>query len=104
MALTTETPSCPVTIESLRQRRSSARRPLHALVEVVQPTEGTGVTINVSERGLRVAVDCPLTAGEVVLLYVRELDRPERLESARVAWVQQRPDGCIAGLEITGLH
>lgn len=104
MPLTTETPSRPVTIESLRQRRGSARRPLHALVEVVQPTQGTGVTINVSHHGLRIAVDCTLTAGEVVLLYVREVDQPERLESARVAWVQQRPDGCIAGLQITGLH
>ena len=104
MAHTSETPSAPFTLEGLRQRRTSARRPLNASVEIIEPVEGDGVTINVSDGGLRVAVDCNLTEGDIVLFYVRELDKPERLERAKVAWVQTQLDGCIAGLQITGLH
>ena len=104
MALTSETPSAPFHLEALRQRRCSARRPLNASVEMLEPDSGEGVTINVSDGGLRIAVDVMLKVGDVVLFYVREHDKPERLERAKVAWSREQPDGCICGLQLIGLH
>ncbi len=88
----------------LRQRRASGRRPFEAVIEVYEPNPGTGVTINASDGGLRVAVDCELRPEDVVLLAVREAGRPERLECARVAWSLELRDGWIAGLQLIGLH
>ncbi|MCA9625796.1 MAG: PilZ domain-containing protein [Myxococcales bacterium] len=105
MALTLESPpNAPTLLGLSRQRRSSARRPFNADVELVSPVAGGGVTLNASEGGLRVAVDCPLAAGEICLLYVREGGSPERLERARVAWSRELRDGWIAGLQLIGLH
>ncbi|MEM1029321.1 MAG: PilZ domain-containing protein [Myxococcota bacterium] len=88
-----------------RQRRGSRRRPLEATVQVVAPEAGRGVTINVSDGGLRVAVDCSLIPGETCLMVLREAGRPEALVRGRVAWARQLAgDGCIAGLERLGLH
>lgn len=86
------------------QRRSGRRLPFEATVRVVQPTVGRGVTLNASERGLRVAVDCPLVAGEMVMLVVRVAGVPEELVRGRVAWARDAGDGCIAGIERVGLH
>jgi hypothetical protein len=72
-------------------------------VQVLGPAPGSGVTLNASEGGLRVAVDCVLTEGEICFVRV---DDPERgaVERARVAWSRELPDGCIAGLQLLGLH
>ena len=104
--LLSEPPSSrPLALEALgRQRRASGRRPLEAEVEIFQPTYGNGFTINVSDGGLRVAVDCPLQVGEIVLLAVREEGKAERLECARVAWARELRDGWIVGLQLVGLH
>jgi Tfp pilus assembly protein PilZ len=104
--LTSEPPSSqPLVAEVLvRHRRHSRRRPLEAQVEVFQPANGSGFTINVSDGGLRIAVDCPLRIEEVVLLAVREEGKPERLECARVVWVRELRDGWIVGLQLIGLH
>jgi PilZ domain len=91
----------PVLID--RHRRTSRRHTLNASVEVVQPAAGTGVTINASERGLRVAVDCALHEGDLCLIRVDDPDRP-LVERARVVWARELVDGCIAGLEIIGLN
>jgi hypothetical protein len=93
-----------VTLESLRQRRTSARRPLHASVDVLEPCEGAGVTINASDGGLRVAVDCKMEPGDIALFYVHEAGKVERLERAHVVWSREVRDGYIVGLRITGLH
>ena len=95
--------STPSEIPS-RQRRSSRRRPLEASVQVVQPAGGTGVAINASEGGLRVALDVPLDADAICVLVVREPGAPEQLVRARVAWSRVLDDGCIAGLQRLGLH
>jgi len=88
-----------------RQRRTSRRRPLEATVQVIEPQAGRGVTINVSDGGMRVAVDCPLAPNETCLMVVRELGRPEQLVRGRVAWsIDHAGDGCIAGLQRLGLH
>lgn len=88
-----------------RQRRSSRRRPFEATVQVIEPQAGLGVTINVSDGGMRVAVDCPLAPNEICLMVVRELGKPEQLVRGRVAWaIDHAGDGCIAGLQRLGLH
>ncbi len=87
-----------------RQRRTSRRRELNAAIEVIHPREGRGVTINASEGGLRVAVDCAVRQGETILLRVRETIGTDRIEQALVVWSRELPDGCIAGLQIIGLH
>lgn len=73
-------------------------------MRVAQPHGGRGVTLNASERGLRIAVDCPLPPGDMVMLVVREPGQPEQLVRGRVAWSRQVRDGMIAGIERIGLH
>ncbi len=104
MSLTLDTPAHPVSVGSLRHRRETRRRPLHAEVDVMEPLTGGGVTINVSDGGLRIAVDCHLSVGDVCMLVIREPAKPVRLERARVVWSQELRDGCVAGLTVTGLH
>lgn len=104
MTLTLDTPALPASLEALRQRRGTRRRPLHADVDVIEPRAGSGVTINVSDGGLRIAVDCTLQVGDVCMLVIREPSMPVRLERARVIWAQELRDGCVAGLSVTGLH
>jgi len=88
-----------------RQRRSSRRRPLEATVQVIEPHAGRGVTINVSDGGMRVAVDCPLMPDQICLMVVRELGEPDQLVRGRVAWSNDHAgDGCIVGLQRLGLH
>ncbi|MBW2455245.1 MAG: PilZ domain-containing protein [Deltaproteobacteria bacterium] len=87
-----------------RHRRNARRRPMNATVEVLEPAGGTGVTINASAGGLRVAVDCLLRPGDMCVLTVNDEKRP-KVERARVIWTQDVRDGCIAGLQLlTAFH
>jgi hypothetical protein len=86
-----------------RHRRASRRTPFHASVQVFGPARGRGVTLNASDGGLRVAVDCRLKEGDLCLVRVEDPARGS-VERARVAWSREVPDGCIAGLELLGLH
>lgn len=104
MSLTLDTPATAITLDALRHRRATRRMPLHADVDVIEPRTGVGVTINVSDGGLRIAVDCTLQVDDVCMLVIREPAKPVRLERARVVWAQQLRDGCVAGLTVTGLH
>ncbi len=104
MSLTLDTPSKPMTAAALRQRRVTRRRPMHADVDVIEPRCGEGVTINASDGGLRIAVDCRLQVNDICMLVIREPSMPVRLERARVVWTREVRDGCVAGLTVTGLH
>lgn len=86
-----------------RHRRTSRRLPANAAVEILDPHPGAGVSINVSDGGLRVAVDCALCPGDVCLLSVDDPARPA-IERARVVWTHSLRDGCIAGLQLLTLH
>ena len=86
-----------------RHRRQARRLSSHAPVEVLEPAGGTGVTINASTGGLRVAVDCLLRPGDLCLLIVDDAARPSG-ERARVIWSQDVRDGCLAGLQLLTLH
>jgi PilZ domain-containing protein len=90
--------------EILRQRRGSGRRPLNAEIELLDPEGGRGVTINVSEGGLRVAIDCLLSVDQVCLVRVLEPGVHRDLCRVRVVWVRELRDGCVAGLQMLGLH
>jgi len=103
MPLVSEIPLEDITPKSLQQRRRFARRPFNATVELLTPKAASGVTINVSEGGLRIAVDRVLDVGDMTLLQVRDGGQPQ-LKRARVVWTQPTRDGCIAGLEFVGLH
>ena len=85
-------------------RRTSRRFPLHADIEVLEPRLATGVSINVSAGGLRVAIDEPVAVGEFCVLRVRTAADRETIEHARVVWTRELPDGFLVGLEFALPH
>lgn len=84
-------------------RRAARRYPLSADVELVDPEGGTGVVINVSSGGLRIALDRSLPVGELCVIRVRPSDR-EYVEHARVVWRHEYPDGWVLGLAFVDAH
>lgn len=85
-------------------RRAAQRWPVHAEVESIVPPGPSGIVLNVSGGGLRVALDQPLPVGEVCVLRVRHEPGSETVEHARVVWARQLPDGCVVGLEFVAAH
>jgi hypothetical protein len=90
--------------DALDPRRSAQRWPVHAEIESIVPAGVSGIVLNVSVGGLRVALDRVLPLGEVCVLRVRHEPGSETIEHARVVWVKPRPDGCIVGLEFVTAH
>ena len=84
--------------ETERARRGTQRFPLRADVVLEQPFESEGFTINVSEGGLRIALDHTLYPGETCVLRIRTSPLTEFREIAEVVWSREEPDGCIAGM------
>ena len=84
------------------QRRAHERWPVQADVSLLEPTSGTGVTINASVGGMRIAVDGCLRPGDAVLLRLRFPSGKETLERARVVWSRAVRDGQIVGLQFVG--
>jgi len=85
--------------EPLDARRASVRFPVHAEVEVVEPAGASGITINVSGGGLRIALDRTVAVGEHCVLRVRTADGAEALEHVRVVWARELSDGAVLGVE-----
>lgn len=54
-----------------------------------------GWTLNTSRGGIRIIAEAPLELGEEIHVRVGD-DGP--LRPGRVVWVQDEPDGCIAGI------
>ncbi len=79
-------------------RRRARRWALDAEVELVSPGHGSGLAINASVGGLRIALDRGLAIDEACTLRVRTAPQHETLEHARVVWSQARPDGYVLGL------
>lgn len=78
-------------------RRLSERYPLNADVEVLEPLSTTGVVINASTGGLRIAIGKELPVGSVCVLAIR-IDDNETVEIARVVWNRQHTDGYLVGV------
>lgn len=55
-----------------------------------------GWTLNISSGGLRVIADAPLAVGDAVGVAIGRRDAPA--VSGRVAWIDSRLDGAIAGI------
>jgi hypothetical protein len=80
-------------------RRRFRRWALDAEVELLEPARGSGLAINASVGGLRIAVDMGVPIDHVCTLRVRTAPNHETVEHARVVWSQARPDGYVLGLE-----
>jgi hypothetical protein len=80
-------------------RRSDERFPLNADVEILEPISASGVVINASANGLRIAIDKQLEKGTVCVLAIRVEDQ-QTIEVGRVAWSREFPDGFLVGLSL----
>jgi hypothetical protein len=83
------------------------------LVELLAPRLAVGVCLNVSDGGVRVAVDAALHPGEVCRLrrhlatgqsHESYLATGQSHESYRVVWSREVSDGWIAGLARDDVH
>ena len=79
-------------------RRHSRRWALDADVELVSPGRGSGMTLNASVGGLRVALDRGVPLDEICTLRIRTAPEHETIEHARVVWAKAQPDGYVLGL------
>lgn len=88
----------PNAASGLHHRRTARRIPSTVAVEILAPRKGSGVLLNASTGGARVAVDCELVRGE--LCHVRLVGRSgiALVDSLRVVWAREVADGWIAGL------
>ena len=80
-------------------RRSAERFPLNADVEVLEPVCASGVVINASAKGLRIAIDKRLETGTVCVLAVRVENR-QTVEVGTVVWSREFPDGHLVGISL----
>lgn len=80
-------------------RRQFRRWALDAEIELLEPRQGSGLAINASVGGLRVAVDMGVPVDHVCVLRVRTARDHETIEHAKVVWSRARPDGYLLGLE-----
>lgn len=80
-------------------RRRSRRFPLNAEVEILEPFNSSGVTINASAGGLRVFVDSEIPSGSICDLEVRFTEERASREVARVVWARKVRDGWVMGFE-----
>jgi len=80
-------------------RRRFRRWALDAEVELLTPARGSGLAINASVGGLRIAVDRGVPVDHVCTLRVRTAPNHETVEHAKVVWSRAQPDGYVMGLE-----
>ena len=80
-------------------RRRFRRWALDAEVELLTPARGSGLAINASVGGLRIAVDRGVPVDHVCTLRVRTAPNHETIEHAKVVWSRAQPDGYVMGLE-----
>jgi hypothetical protein len=83
-------------------RRRAKRWALDAEIDLLGPIRGTGLAINASVGGLRVAVDMGVPVGEICTLRVRTAPDHQTVEHAKVVWAKAQPDGYLLGLEFVG--
>ncbi len=79
-------------------RRRARRWALDAEIDLLSPGRGSGLAINASVGGLRIAVDRGMPVDEVCTLRVRTAPEHATIEHARVVWSKALPDGYVLGL------
>lgn len=80
-------------------RRRATRWPVHASVKVRSTgREASGVVLNASAGGMRVAVDRPCALGARVDVELSFVGDKIGYERAEVVWTRELPDGCLVGL------
>ncbi len=64
----------------------------------MEPEAISGVVINASAGGLRVAVDQCVDVGSLCFARIKTAREHESLEHAEVVWARELPDGWLLGL------
>jgi PilZ domain len=78
----------PAQVVPRRCERASARFPVTLLAECHgQPLQGNACTIDVSQCGIRIQTDVPLSLDQPLFLFQKSGEIP--LMCCRVAWVQK---------------
>jgi hypothetical protein len=90
-------------------RRGGARREVTERVLLKGPngTESEGWALNMSRGGVRVILEEKLELGKEYDVVVGDTDKGGMSHRGRVVWIQEEPDGIIAGVEfvsISGTH
>jgi hypothetical protein len=91
-------------------RRGGARREVSARVTLVSRSEGSertleGWALNVSRGGVRVILEEKVELGaefEVSMVDGPALAEAPTVHVGRIVWVQEEPDGVVAGVEFRG--
>lgn len=87
-----------------RRKAGGARR--EASERVVVRAEGSDVdgwTLNLSRGGVRLVVEDPVQLGGVYDLVFAPGEENQRTRPGRIVWVQDEPDGQVAGIEFLDL-
>jgi acylphosphatase len=88
-------------------RRGGARHELSARVSL-KPASGLSVNgapalegwaLNVSRGGVRVILEQKVEVGAEFEVTISLADPPSAPQAGRVVWVQEEPDGVVAGIE-----
>lgn len=83
-------------------RRRSERFPIDADIELLEPVPGTGVAINASTGGMRLALDVAVPLHHECTFRVLRAPSGESVEQARVVWRKAQPDGYLLGVAFIG--
>jgi hypothetical protein len=69
-------------------------------VTVLSPSRASGVVLNASTGGLRIAIDRALYVNDCCDLELATDEGKGRPTRARVVWVKEMTDGWVVGLEL----
>jgi hypothetical protein len=86
-------------------RRGGARREVSdrvALHKVADGSQLEGWALNVSRGGVRVILEDKVELGTEFDITVGDPEKGGTAARGRIVWVQEEPDGVIAGLEFVG--
>lgn len=83
-------------------RRGGARREVSERVVLVRTADGTafdGWALNASKGGVRVILEDKVELGSEFTVVIGDPDAGGSSNRGRIVWIQEEPDGVIAGVE-----
>jgi hypothetical protein len=83
-------------------RRRSERESSNANVDFIEPVKAEGVTLNISDGGMRVAVYQEIPADQDCIIKIWLTDNHHVCRRARIVWSKAVADGWVLGLEFAG--